>query len=165
MRNVYVLDTDTRRCAQMHCDQDLRFAPGNYAAILEAAAHRTNNGPGLSSHILVRWAMGDKAWCWLGRLTLACLEEQQYRFGEIDQESLDLLRSFTYEDDNFEWQQGLPRFVQLVKYKSLGDPVAAYRGHYIRRRAHASWTRRGPPEWWGAASYQLALPSLVTCDL
>lgn len=161
MKNIYVLDTDAKRCAEVHCDQDLGFAAGNYVEIL-SAAHMNNGGIKNDRHILVRWAMNDKAWCWLGRLVLACLDEQMYRFVEEDEDARSLLRSIVHEDDDFGWQQGLPRFVQLVKYKSIGDPVAAYRGHYIRRRAHASWTRRGPPEWWGNANYQLALPSLVT---
>jgi hypothetical protein len=140
----------------MHCDNDLGFSALNYAEIL-SAAHMNNGGITDNKQIHVRWAMNDKAWCWLGRLTLACLDEQMHRFGVEDEYARGLLRSFTHEDDEFTYQQGLPRFIQLVKYKSIGDPVAAYRGHYIRRRAHASWTRRGPPEWWGNASHQLAL--------
>lgn len=163
MKNIYVLDTGAVLCARAHCDKDLGLAAYTYVEVL-SSAHMNNGGITNDKHVLVRWAMNDKAWCWLGRLVLACLDEQMYRFGEEDEDARSLLRSFTHEDDGFEWQQGLPRFVQLVKYKVIGNPVAAYRGHYIRRRAYASWTRRGPPEWWDNASYQLALPSLVTSN-
>lgn len=153
---IYVLSTHPAKRAEYHCDMHLAKMAPVYAGILEAA-HGNRHGLTASRLMYHRWAMTEANFNWLARLIRAMLEEQNYRFGMHDEIVMGTFRSVIHEDDPLTPFHGLPRFIQSVEYKLPGEPIRAYREHYLQLREGECWTRRGPPGWWGAKAFQQAL--------
>jgi hypothetical protein len=155
--NIFVLDTDLRKCARYHADQHV------VKMILEGTQMLCTvvKGAGLDSpyrsthvkHPCTIWAGHSLSnWKWLQELTLQLNEEFMYRYRKpVEHRSASVARSLPGPPIP---DLGLTEFVQIMpdEYKVPGNPVQAYRNFYIGEKAgFARWTRRRPPRWFQEA--------------
>lgn len=151
--NIFVLDTNIRRCAQYHCDQHVSKMILESVQILCTAL----NLKGLdtpyrsthSKHPCVLWA-GESFdnFCWLKQLAIELNREFRWRYHKnTDHASIAVLAAI---DHHRFASNGLLEFPQAMPdaYKVPGNAVAAYRQFYLAEKAaFARWTRRKPPAW------------------
>lgn len=151
--NIFVLDTDIRKCAQYHADQHV------IKMILESAQMlctvvNLNGGyaPYRSTHTrhpCTIWAGASLSnWKWLYRLALALNDEYRYRYrANLHHKSAEVVKTLSLPkiDDI-----GLTEFAQAMPeiYRVPGDAVKAYRKFYIEEKSRfAKWTRHKKPGW------------------
>lgn len=152
--NIFVLDTDTTRCAQYHCDRHVnKMILESVQIMCTVLNQRGFNAPYKSTHRnhpCVQWVnQSHDNFLWLGELALALNREYRFRYEKDNDHAsikvLEEIQQFRYE------AQGMSDFVQAmpVEYKVPGDAVAAYRAFYLAEKYHfARWTRRPEPDWW-----------------
>ena len=151
--NIFVLDTDIRKCARYHCDQHvIKMILESVQILCTVLNKKGMTTPYRSTHIkhpCVLWVEESyDNFIWLKDLALALNQEYAYRFSkQKDHRSIAVLSEisgYTYE------RKGLTGFVQAMpeQYKVPGDAVSAYRRFYLGEKMRfARWTRRPVPEW------------------
>ena len=151
--NIFVLDTDTKTCAQYHCDKHVVKMILESVQILCTALNKKGFVTPYKSthhnHPCVLWAGASyDNFCWLKNLTLALNDEYRFRFErQNDHKSINVLTEIDHYD--FE-SSGMTEFVQAMpdKYKVHGSAVKAYRNFYLGEKMHfARWSRRNVPQW------------------
>jgi hypothetical protein len=154
--NIFVLDTDTRKCAQYHADQHVvkmtLESTQILCTVLTLLGLEAPYKPTHAHHPCVRWAGQSLSnWRWLLGLVFALNAEYRYRFERLqDHRSAQVARSLPtppIEDI------GLTEFAQAMPaiYRVPGDPVQAYRRFYMAEKSRfATWTKRPPPAWFRA---------------
>ena len=151
--NIFVLDTDIKRCARYHCDQHVSKMILESAQLLCTALNlRGFETPYRSTHAkhpCTIWLGESYAnFEWLVALTFALNDEYRYRFQKTaDHASVAVVR--TVAELRYE-SSGLTPFAQAMPdhYKVVGDPVTAYRRFYVGEKlSFARWTRRRRPRW------------------
>lgn len=151
--NIFVLDTDTTRCARYHCDQHvikmILESVQMMCTVLSKKGMVTPYKPTHPNHPCVRWVEDSyDNFVWLKKLAIALNTEYRYRFQRSrDHKSIAVLKEIS--DHPYE-TRGLTDFVQAMpeKYRVPNDPVLAYRQFYLGEKMHfAKWTRRQPPHW------------------
>jgi hypothetical protein len=152
--NIFVLDSDVRKCARYHADRHVIKMILESTQMLCTALHRHGveapYKPTHRKHPCTLWAGESLAnWKWLRRLALALNEEYKYRFGgKGDHSSAVVALKLQPPPIN---NIGLTEFAQAMpeEYKVKGDAVAAYRKFYIGEKSRfAKWTRRKVPKWY-----------------
>lgn len=151
--NIFVLDEDIQLCAQYHCDQHvvkmILESVQMLCTVLNKQGYQT---PYKSTHIkhpCVLWLEESfDNFIWLKSLALALNEEYKFRYHkQQDHKSITVLAkiaAYSYPS------KGLTPFKQAMpaQYKTLNDPIKAYRNFYMGDKAKfAKWTRRSPPHW------------------
>ena len=151
--NIFVLDTDIKRCAQYHCDQHVVKMILESVQILCTALNKKGfSTPYKSTHIkhpCVLWTEESyDNFCWLSELASELNREYQYRYEkEQDHKSIAVLSQIQKHRYS---QSGLTEFRQAMpeEYKVDGDAISAYRNFYIGEKLKfAKWTKRETPEW------------------
>lgn len=151
--NIFVLDTDIKKCAQYHCDQHVvKMILESVQMLCTALNKKGFTTPYKSTHMkhpCVLWV--EESWDnfnWLVELTIALNDEYRYRFNkQNDHKSLSVLeviRGHKYES------RGLTEFAQAMpaQYKVPGSAVDAYRRFYLgEKTGFARWTKRKAPHW------------------
>ena len=177
--NIFYLDHDVTKCAEMHNDKHVVKMILEYAQLL-STAHRVLDGvqfTGVSktgrkqtryvlsgsresvlysathiNHPSAIWVrQSDKNYSWLFDMFQALLEEYTYRYGK------------THACDRLVWAlevrpNNIPRgnFTEPTpampdEVKIAGDSIKSYRNYYINHKMHlASWKKRQVPEWFNA---------------
>lgn len=154
--NIFVLDTNIRRCAQYHCDRHVSKMILESVQMLCTALHgrgvEAPYRPTHAKHPCTLWV--GESWDnfqWLAELAVELNREYRFRYGrERDHASIAVLRRI--EGLRYE-SAGLTPFAQAMpdEYKAPGDAVTAYRRFYLgEKAAFATWTRRPEPDWWRA---------------
>ena len=160
--NIFVLDTDPKKCAEYHNDKHV------VKMILE------------QSQILcsVHWVLGNEApyklthknhpcsiwarecienYIWLCEMTLELCKEYTYRYGKVHKcEQTGLVKSLFFTPKNIPNQpftEPTPAMPDDVKV--AGNSIASYRNYYINNKTHlAKWSgkinSRNVPEWFNA---------------
>lgn len=155
--NIFVLDSDVRKCARYHADRHVVKMILESTQMLCTVLHRHGveapYKPTHRNHPCTIWAGESLAnWKWLRGLALALNDEYMYRFGgSEDHRSAAVVRGLTKPPIE---NVGLTEFAQAMpeEYKVKGDAVAAYRRFYIEEKSHlARWTRRRTPKWYRRA--------------
>lgn len=155
--NVFVLDRDTRLCAQYHNNKHV------VKMILETTQLLNNalikNVPEYEpvyrkthfNHPCSIWASKSKRnFLWLLDLGLELCKEYTFRYGKEHKCEAHIRRFSEMELGTFPDDNNEIKFVQCMpdEYKK-DNPVEGYRMYYLRDKAHiASWKRREPPFWW-----------------
>lgn len=150
--NIFILDTDIKKCAQAHVDKHV------VKMILESAqmlcAAKLLNGEEApyklthKNHPCTKWVRESRAnWLWLKHLMHALNEEYKYRF-EHEKDHLSWTKLKDLEPPNIE-DIGLTKFAQAMPEECKAeDAVEAYRSYYREHKNHiASWKKRNKPEW------------------
>ena len=156
MINIFVLAEKPGENAEAHSDQHLMTMPRVYAELLQAGSvlhYESRKDTPLVKHVLGRWASSYTNWWWLYDLQTRCLWEQERRFKVIDMQALEMreqARPIGVAPNEIKVPK---RFVQVLspEFKTFGDSVSSYRKWYQQDQQGASWTKRGPPEWWHVA--------------
>jgi hypothetical protein len=151
--NIFILDSDIRKCAQYHCDQHVVKMILESVQILCTAlnkkGHLTPYKSTHSRHPCVLWVEESyDNFLWLKELVVELNREYRYRYDKgVDHKSIAVLPEIsTYSYPSL----GLTAFPQAMpdSYKVAGDAVQAYRNFYIGEKGRfARWTKRAPPEW------------------
>jgi hypothetical protein len=154
--NIFVLDTDIRKCAEYHADQHVVKMILESAQMLCTVLNENGlHAPYKSTHIhhpCTLWAGASLAnWQWLRSLALSLNNEYRYRFDRhMDHSSATIARHLPLPPIE---DVGLTEFAQAMPdaYKVPGDAVRAYRQFYVAEKASfAKWTKRSIPEWFVA---------------
>ena len=177
--NIFYLDHDVTKCAEMHNDKHVVKMILEYAQLL-STAHRVLDGVELSGlsatgrkkkfwtlsdsreHILYKathihhpsavWVRrSDANYAWLYRLFGALMDEYTYRYGKTHA-CEKLSDALSYRPKNIlksEFTEPIPAMPNEVKV--AGDSIKSYRNYYINNKMHlASWKKRSPPGWYNA---------------
>jgi hypothetical protein len=174
--NIFYLDKDPVKCAEMHCDKHVVKMIIEYAQLL-STAHRILDGDlyiteSKSSRKVKRWALCDAResdlylachvnhpssiwtrqnngnYTWLNQLFIALCDEYTYRYGKEHETARKLKGKLTRLPTNI-----TPGFFeeppQCMPFTcKMLDTIDAYKRYYIREKANfAKWTKRKIPEW------------------
>ena len=150
--NIFLLDTDTKKCAQYHCDKHSTKMCVEYAQIL-CGVHWVQGGEApykLShrNHPCSIWARESLSnYLYLCELGLELCKEYTYRYGKRhkSQEVIEwcLINKPNIADKEFtEPARAMPD-----EYKS-NCVVESYRNYYMGEKTKiAVWKNRETPEW------------------
>jgi len=155
--NIFYLDTDARRAAQMHCDKHVVKMVVEYAQML-STAHRVLDGDTApdacykiahKNHPCTIWTRASKAnYAWLYSLFVNTAWEYRYRYirehatwkklGEV----LRKVPQNIPDGPLTEVPQAMP------DHCKMNNAVDAYRNYYILEKAgFAKWSSRSVPDW------------------
>ena len=150
--NIFVLDSNIKKCAQYHCDKHVVKMILESAQILSTVLRLNGVDYGYkathANHPCTSWAGKSLSnWKWLRNFAFELNQEYRFRFGrEINHKSFDLIQSMpALIIPDF----GLTLFAQVMpeKYRHK-DPITAYRNYYVgEKKAIFSWTKRTTPFW------------------
>lgn len=157
--NIFVLDLNPSVCAKYTCDKHVGKMILEHAQLMSICCRFYGYDIGYKSskshenHPCAKWVQeSSENWYWLRDLTFHLNKEYRYRYNKtVNHASWDLINTLSPPDELL----NVPRtpFVLAMPdcYKVPNNPVLSYRNYYIGDKlALAKWTRRKPPEWWGA---------------
>ena len=170
--NIFYLDHDVQKCAEMHCDKHVVKMILEYAQMLCTAHHakdtyicqeefeikRVNEDKlGMlykSTHLMHPssvWARESlQHYNWLYRLFAALCDEYTYRYNKVHKTDSKLRELLSVPPSRLEdngWKQ--PTQAMPMVYKKQ-DSVEAYRHYYCRdklRNIQVRYTKREKPNW------------------
>jgi hypothetical protein len=175
--NIFYLDHDVTKCAEMHNDKHVVKMILEYAQLL-STAHRIldgvestvlsesgrkkkvwqlpDNRDGVlyscthANHPSAIWArQSDKNYDWLFAMFQALMTEYTHRYGKVHATSrLEMYLAQTPKNiPQKPFTQPTPAMPDEVKVP--GDSIKSYRNYYIINKPHlASWKKRNKPEWY-----------------
>ena len=180
--NIFYLDHDVTKCAEMHNDKHVVKMILEYAQLL-STAHRVLDGTivvGLSetgrkqsryilpdnresllyiathlNHPSAVWVrQSDKNYSWLFEMFESLLEEYTYRYGK-KHACEKLVWALEVRPNNIprgNFTQPTPAMPDEVKI--VGDSIASYRNYYINNKSHlAKWKKRPVPLWYPETNF------------
>ena len=175
--NIFYLDHDVTKCAEMHNDKHVVKMILEYAQLL-STAHRVLDGTLIdgysktgrkqkryvlsgnldsilyvSTHInhpsAVWVRQSDKNYSWLFEMFESLLEEYTYRYGK-KHACEKLVWALEVRPNNIprgNFTEPTPAMPDDVKIP--GDSIKSYRNYYINNKTHlANWKKRTTPEWY-----------------
>jgi hypothetical protein len=151
--NIFVLDSNIKKCARYYCDKHVVKMLLEGAQILCTVCSKCGlKVPYRATHHhhpSVLWANESiQNWRWLKKLVTALNAEYKYRYKKkIDHKSykivLKLCEPKLPNKTLTEFSQVMPE-----EFRILGDPITAYRNYYrVGKKSIAKWTRRKTPSW------------------
>jgi|TARA_R110002110_G_scaffold404819_1_gene623530 hypothetical protein len=150
--NIFILDTDIKKCAENHCDKHVIKMILESAQMLSTVSRLHGGHVGYKSthknHPCTLWAGKSLTnWFWLQKLTTYLNDEYKFRYNkEINHKSYEVARSLVVPDiPNI----GLTPFAQAMpeQYKNK-NAVTAYRQYYLNEKTNLlKWTKRNQPNW------------------
>lgn len=175
--NIFYLDHDVTKCAEMHNDKHVVKMILEYAQLL-STAHRVLDGTlstGLSktgrkqtryvlsgdlesmlysathlNHPSAVWVrQSDKNYDWLFAMFQALMTEYTHRYGKVHATSRlePYLARVPKNIPQKPFTEPTPAMPDEVKVP--GDSIKSYRNYYINNKPHlASWKKRNKPEWY-----------------
>jgi hypothetical protein len=178
--NIFYLDKDPVKCAEMHCDKHVVKMIIEYAQLL-STAHRVIDGEEYvddsSGRRIKRWKLPDERedyiykachvnhpsaiwtrqnngnYTWLNQLFIALCDEYTHRYGKEHETARKLRGNLTRLPTNIK-----PDFFveppQCMPFTcKMLNAIEGYKRYYIREKASfAKWTNRQIPEWFNNAS-------------
>jgi len=175
--NIFYLDNDVTKCAEMHNDKHCVKMILEYAQLL-STAHRVLDGTqslsfSKTGRKQTKYILSDEreyvlysathlnhpssVWCrqsdlnydWLFNMFQALMAEYTYRYGKVHATSrLEVfLAQIPKNIPKGPFTQPTPAMPDEVKIP--GDSIRSYRNYYIKNKPHlASWKKRQQPEWY-----------------
>lgn len=162
--NIFILDKDPIKAAQMQCDKHIVKMTVETAQILCSALHIlgvTHNGYKLAypKHPCVQWAVNLRNWIWLREHGRALAAEYKRRY-QRDHSSLLVINSLPIPEINCAWpkQFALAMPTNYIQYKISKegkynlydiDYVSSYREFYKSKasRFELRYTKSKIPSW------------------
>lgn len=153
--NIFILDYNTKKTAEYHCDKHVVKMIVESAQLLCTAHHST----GVSNDLLYKathinhpcnvWVRNSASnYKWLSELSLYLLEEYKFRYDK-EHRSSDILRWCNKHIPSIP-DKGLTQFALAMPddCKIGQDAVLSYRYYYVKYKNHLlSWKRRDVPLW------------------
>ena len=154
--NIFVLDTDPKKCAVYHNDKHVVKMILETAQLLCGSHHVTEsqyNIPYKLSHknhpcsIWVRECIEN--YIWLCDLGLELCEEYTYRYGKRHK-SQDIIEWCLINTPNIPTNGDITPFALAMPDEcKVGTAIDSYRTYYmLEKRNLASWKNRQTPEWY-----------------
>jgi len=175
--NIFYLDSDPQKCAEMHCDKHVVKMIIEYAQLM-STAHRVLDGTEYydltaNGRKIKRWRLGDdreqalmkashvmhpsNIWTrsnrdnynWLYRMWFHLLREYTHRYGKIH--ACGRLETALYVPPHKIVQSEFwpPTPAMPDDCKIANDSLASYHKYYTDRKVRfAKWTKRAPPIWY-----------------
>jgi len=151
--NIFILDTNIKKCAEYHNDKHVVKMILESAQILSTVCRQNGINEGYKithkNHPCTKWAGQSLSnWRWLKQLALELNEEFKYRFNHSeDHKSSKVICSLPEPKIP---DRGLTNFVQAMPDDcKMKNPVKAYRRYYKNYKQHlASWKNRRKPKWY-----------------
>ena len=156
--NIFVLDYDTKKCAQMHCDKHVVKMILETAQLLCGVHHMTNSVSDIEvpyklshrNHPCSIWVRGCvENYVWLCDLGIELCKEYTYRYGKRHK-SQDVIEWCMLNIPNIKEIGDLTPFPLAMndECKISGEVVESYRKYYIMyKKDFAKWTGREIPLW------------------
>lgn len=163
--NIFALDDNPREAARAHVDRHVVKMPVEGLQMLSTAVRLSWPARRLAeyenrnrrevwkvahpNHPSTLWARASLSnWKWLRSLTLALLEEHEFRYGLHRSETIatvNFLPDPRIEDSGLhDFSLAVPAWLEEADL----PPVITYRLLYCTEKSHLlSWKRRGPPSW------------------
>lgn len=154
--NIFILDYDTQKCAELHCDKHVIKMILETAQMMCTTAHEFNvEVPYKKTHVnhpCTKWARESRQnFLWLMDLFNELHDEWQYRFNHST-------NHLSYQKlQEVDWDEvlehlpniGLTPFAQAMPDEYRNEcAVVAYRNYYINDKADLlTYTKRNKPEW------------------
>jgi hypothetical protein len=160
--NIFALDADPIRAAEMACDQHVVKMATETAQMLSTVCrlHGVNVGYKVShaNHPCTKWARATREnFDWLQLHGRGLCAEYTYRYGKVHAAS-HVLRDIQRLGEGLAFEgTGLQPFAKCMPDEFFDeDPVQAYRRFYIGAKSRfARWRKnRLPPEWYSAGLLQ-----------
>jgi len=150
--NIFVLDSNIKKCAEYHCDKHVIKMILESAQLLSTVLRINNINYGYEithpNHSCTLWAGKSLSnWKWLRELGKALNTEYRFRFNkEKNHKSFDLIQGMPIPKI---LDCGLTPFVKVMpKIYQQKNPIYAYRKYYIEEKKHIlNWTKRSIPFW------------------
>lgn len=154
--NIFVLDTDPKKCAVYHNDKHVVKMILETAQLLCGSHHVTESQyeiPYKLSHknhpcsIWVRECIEN--YIWLCDLGLELCEEYTYRYGKRHK-SQDIIEWCLINTPNIPTNGDITSFALAMPDEcKVGTAIDSYRAYYmVEKRNLASWKNRQTPEWY-----------------
>ena len=175
--NIFYLDKDVQKCAEMHVDKHCVKMILEYAQLL-STAHRVLDGNatvGVSAsgrkrttyvldsasdsilysathinHPSAVWVrQSESHYRWLFSLWIALMDEYTYRYGKVHASSR-LIGYLNKPPKNIKFGNGFdePTPAMPDHYKVAGDSVQSYKNYYLGDKQRMfSWKKRNQPVW------------------
>jgi hypothetical protein len=153
--NIFVLDYDTKICAQMHCDKHC------VKMILETAQLLCGVHHVIESQLEVPYGLSHKNhpcsiwsrecienYVWLCDLGIELCKEYTHRYGKRHK-SQDIIEWCIVNLPNLEEKGDLTEFrLAMPDECKIGDAVESYREYYnVFKKGFAKWKNREVPYW------------------
>lgn len=175
--NIFYLDKDPQKCAEMHCDKHVVKMIIEYAQLM-STAHRILDGtPYLdltkNGRKIKRWRLDDERedilmkashinhpsniwtrsnrdnYIWLNRMWNYLLLEYTHRYGKIHACAKYKYALYLTPNNIVQSHFYEPTPAMPDDCKILNDSVSSYKKYYIERKTHfAKWTKREVPLWY-----------------
>jgi hypothetical protein len=151
--NIFYLDRDPKKCAEMHCDKHVVKMILEYAQLLSTAHHEIDGDPSIDcykathkNHPSAVWARENRSnYQWLWQLLDNLLQEYTLRYGKSSG-IFENLRQLPYELRGGKFTDP-PQC--MPDYCKADDAVIAYRNYYIREKSYmARWKNTDSPLWY-----------------
>lgn len=153
--NIFVLDTDTKKCAKYHNDKHVVKMILEYAQLLCGAHHMTESKYEIpyklshKNHPSAIWTRECvENYIWLCDLGLDLCEEYTYRYGKRHK-SQDIIEWALVHKPKIKTNNDITPFALAMPDEcKIGDAVESYRTYYmVDKRKIANWKNRETPEW------------------
>lgn len=154
--NIFVLDTDPVKAAQMQCDKHVVKMILESAQLLcgifpDGAPYKRTH----YNHPCSKWLRESPAnYFWLIKHGLALCNEYTYRYNKVHKSSAVIVWCEKAAKDYIHFEsiksKELTPFVKCMpdEYK-VEDVVQSYRNYYRgAKKDIAVWTKRNQPDWW-----------------
>lgn len=158
--NIFILDTDVKKCARYHCDKHVVKMILETAQILSSALTMMgvkHNGYACTHvhHPCTRWARDLRNWVYLRHLGRALGEEYTHRYGKTHKSigvinGLPIPEMTVAKPKNFALAMPVEYHQYYVEFGDLViDPVKSYREYYKSKQDKFDmvWTKRKVPSW------------------
>ena len=156
--NIFYLDRDPVKCAQMHCDKHVVKMILEYAQLLSTAHHIVDGDPNIECYKATHKNPPSAVWArenidnykWLWRLLVGVCKEYTKRYGKIHktervhitnnlQQTPSKLGEGTFTDP----PQCMPDTCKDY------DSVVGYRNYYVKEKSYmAKWKNTSVPNWY-----------------
>jgi hypothetical protein len=173
--NIFYLDRDPQKCAEMHCDKHVVKMIIEYAQLM-STAHRVLDGQEYfdltaNGRKIKRWRhprfdnelmkashvnhpsniwlrQTDSNYAWLYRLFLELTKEYTHRYGKTHA-CARLIPNLRYIPQNIPMGEFTPPTPAMPDdCKIAGDSLSSYHKYYVERKvSFARWTKREVPLW------------------
>ena len=174
--NIFVLDYDTKTCAQMHCDKHCVKMILETAQLLCGVHHIINPTSTLQvpyklshrNHPCSIWAREClENYVWLCDLGIELCKEYTHRYSKIHK-SQDIIEWCMINLPNLNENGDITPFRLAMpdECKIVGDSVGSYRKYYMMyKKDFSKWTNREIPFWFTPVSDSLTPHQLTMSEL
>lgn len=154
--NIFVLDSDSYKSAEYHCDKHVVKMILESAQLLSSAHHVLGGNLGgiykltHQNHPCAVWTRASSDnYSWLLDLSFGLVSEYHKRYGNKEHKTEAVLNTLRQIPNNIPYA-GLTPFVQAMPENYQNEnAVSAYRDYYISEKSNiAKWKHGNIPDWW-----------------